>query len=57
MNDTLKLEYAEFVAKGTQGKNSFAPNQTGIFFGFSLMNFNNRDQILSGSMDVIFQKY
>lgn len=31
MNDTLKLEYAEFVAKGTQEKKSFAPNQTGIF--------------------------
>lgn len=28
---TLKLEYAEFVAKGTQGNRSFAPNQTGIF--------------------------
>lgn len=40
MNDTLKLEYAEFIAKGTQGKKSFAPNQTGIFGVFFWLQSN-----------------
>lgn len=52
MNDTLKLEYAEFIAKGTQGKKELCTKPDGdfFFFGFSLMNFNNRYQILSGSI-------